>query len=649
MKKIIFTLLSFLAFHLANAQTTYYWVGGTSATSFTSNANWNTGVGGTGTVRAAAANNDILIFDGYDVSADPGQQTGTVSLAFTGTITTGQILFKNNADVVFSRTGSGTTTVTIGGTGDNDPDFVVQAGSKFSIAGTQGSMAVALAATATGEVYGDVFFSEGSSTQQNRLVALAKNSLKFFAGSTAQTATAFAYNPFGTSGSATTPAAASGVVFAAGSSFNYRGGLSPFGTTSASLVDFQTGSMFIFNAAPTGVSNMWSNRVYPNVTIRNNTTVNPDATFIKIDTLTIETGSGFLANTSGSTPINGNIINNGTFAVPPADPNRGNRLLMINSVLQTLSGTGTYNVGYFVISNVSNVALQRTVTVDTSTIIFGKLTPNGFLAGPGTVVSRTPQSYTVTGNTNVDSFLVKNISSLTGIEPGMSVTGTGIPANTVVVSSSIANATITLSKPVIGASTYGGSAASLTILNSQGVLPIRFGDISTNLQNGQAKLIWNVLTENNISRYIIERSTDAIHYTEMGSVAASGSKQYSWNDLQPALATSYYRIKAVSNNGETLYSIVIRVNSTAINPEMVISPNPVTGKEVNILLSNLDKGTYTLNLFNQTGQKTFSKVVVHSGGSISQSISLPTYITAGLYNLQLTGENKKIQQVMMVK
>jgi hypothetical protein len=649
MKKIIFTLLFIAVVHLAYSQTTYYWVGGANGTSFTSNANWNTGVGGTGAARTTAASNDILIFDGYDISSDPGQQTGAITVSFTGTITTGQIILKDNADVTFSRSGStGTTLVTIAGTGDADPDFVVNAGSKFSLAGTIGSMAVAIGAAATGEVYGDVFFNEGGANQQNRLVALAKNSLKFFPGSTAQTATAYAYNPFGTSGSSTTPAAASGVIFSAGSSFIYRGGLSPFGTASASLVDFQAGSTFVFNAAPTGVSSMWSNRVYPNVMIQNNTTVNPDATFIKMDTLTIQTGSGFLANTSGASPINGNIINNGTFAVPAADPNRGNKLLMINSVPQFISGTGTYNLGYFVISNVSDIRLQRTVTVDSSTIIFGKLAPNGFLAGPGSVVSRTPQTYNTTGNINVDSFVVKNISSFTGLEVGMSVTGTNIQPNTVVIAISSTNGTITLSKPATG-STYASSASNLTVSNGQGVLPIKFGNVAANLQNGQTAVTWKVLTESGIARYEVERSLDGIQFTGIGSVNANGSAQYSWIDINAAGGISYYRIKAISNDGGIILSSALRVNNGNSRTQFSIYPNPVTDRNINLQLSNLSKGNYILSLFNNLGQQVFTRSIKFQAGYSSEVIALPATTKAGLYRLVLTGENTSLKQTLVIE
>ncbi len=72
MKKVLHMLAVLLCISLvSNAQTTYYWVGGsgsqtttgTSAISWSA-ASWNTAQDGTGTQRTASAGNDILIFDG---------------------------------------------------------------------------------------------------------------------------------------------------------------------------------------------------------------------------------------------------------------------------------------------------------------------------------------------------------------------------------------------------------------------------------------------------------------------------------------------------------------------------------------------------------------------------------------------------------
>jgi len=655
MKKLIFTLFSLVAIQASYAQTTYYYVGGSAPTnqSFNTSTYWNTIPGGGGSPRTTPAASDILIFDGSDISDEPGIQTGAVVWAITSpTSGTGpsQLKFVNNANVTLSRFGSGgTTTVTIAGSTpiDNDPDLVVQAGSRFAIGGTTGSFVVVLSANATGEVSGSVVFESNgnNTTNQNRLVSLTKGALVFMPGSSATTTANYGYNPFGTSGSSATPAAHFGVVFMAGSTFTYAGGLSPFGTTSTiSLIDFRPGSTFFFQKA--NAASMFTNRAYANVVIQNNSTVTGDGSLYKMDTLTIETGSTFITHTSGSTPINGNIINNGTFAVPSADPNRGNRLVMISSVPQTIGGTGTYTLADFIISNVSNVTLAKSIQVDSSTVIFGTLNPNGnSITGTGTTTIKTPASINITATTVIDSFLIRNISDMTGIEIGMSVTGTGIQPNSVITNLSTTAGTVTLSKPV----TASNSGASLTVFNGNGVLPVKFGAIAVNLTNGQSKINWNVLTETNISKYVIERSANGSRYDEIGTVSATGRSSYNFIDVNPITGNNFYRIKSIGTDGAIVYSNVLRVNNGKGKSEMSVYPNPVVAGNLNMALTNITKGSYTLQLFNHAGQGVYTKALSIDGGSINQTITLPGSLASGNYTLTLKGDNVVFKQAIIIQ
>jgi len=82
MKRILFACLLMIT-TVGYSQTTYYWVGGTAATSFTSNANWNTVLNGSGSTRAATAATDILIFDGSNIGGSI-PVTGTVNVSTFG-------------------------------------------------------------------------------------------------------------------------------------------------------------------------------------------------------------------------------------------------------------------------------------------------------------------------------------------------------------------------------------------------------------------------------------------------------------------------------------------------------------------------------------------------------------------------------------
>ncbi len=79
----------------------------------------------------------------------------------------------------------------------------------------------------------------------------------------------------------------------------------------------------------------------------------------------------------------------------------------------------------------------------------------------GTLISHNGNASTFTGNTTLGSATISSVSSVAALQPGMSVTGTGIPAGAYVVSVLSANS-FTISQPA----TAAGSAVALTPLTS---------------------------------------------------------------------------------------------------------------------------------------------------------------------------------------
>ena len=640
MKKGIFTFLFTLAVAFGYSQTTYYWQGGTTSTSFTTNSNWNTMLDGSGASRSATATNDILIFDGTNVGGTT-PTVGPVSIAFTGTIVFRRLILQNGADVAFARNSTtGTTTMTIGDTSTNC--LTVHALCKLRIKGVTGSISIVIASNAgtnnspaatqssSALIYGDIIMEEGSSAAQNRFTSRMKNAFVFSSGSSFTTNSTYNFSPFSTSGSSTTPFN-NGVVFETGSSYFYNSGLSPFGNNSSSnLVDFQPGSNFYFRAPAS--TNMFNGRKYANVFVQNNATVVADGSPVRIDDLVIVGGSTLVTDSSGATPIFGNILNDGTLMVPATNPNRTNKLVMVNSAAQSIGGSGTYTLGHLIVSNVSNVTLNKSINVDTLIKVIGTFNPNGkAITGSGTTVIKSSVTLPpVTANINIDSVLVKNVSDFTGVEIGMQVSGTNIPANTVIVNLSSTNGTITLSKPATGG-TYAGSTG-LTIFNGTGVvLPIKFGAISASLLNNVAKVTWNILLEENIKHYVIERSATGNNFLEVGVVAASRFSQYSFTDASPMNGTNLYRIKAISFDGEFKYSSIVKV-SLGKAAQLQVYPNPVkdvlsvSGIQFNDKIRVVDmKGNIVIN------QQTVS-------GSNALSIDVSN-LPKGNYILEVTGEN----------
>jgi len=165
--------------------------------------------------------------------------------------------------------------------------------------------------------------------------------------------------------------------------------------------------------------------------------------------------------------------------------------------------------------------------------------------------------------------------------------------------------------------------------------PVVFRGITAALANGVVNVNWSIATgsELNVKSYVVERSSNGINYTAIGTVDAANLSNYSYTDASPLSGSAFYRIKEVDNNGSSMYSNVASVRSSS--PSIVVSPNPVTGSQFNLTANNLTAGVYTLNVISNAGQKVYSSnVTVDGTPSQSIVITLPS-ISKGLYTIQL--------------
>ena len=652
MKKGIFTLLLFAIAQLGISQTTYYWVGGNTQASFTSGSNWNTTLGGGGTSPASLSNasnqGDIFIFDGSNLG--PSSTGFTVDLTgVSGTPTIGQLKFVNFADVSMKRATSGTFTLRINGNLPDD-DLHIDQFSRMRLHGDAGSVAVILQPTATGKVEGQYVAgpnnNQSGSTAQNRLVSLSNGALRFKAGSLAMTEANYGYAPFGSAGSSASPAAGGGVVFEAGSRYIHNAGGSPFGTSStSSLATFLPGSKYIFRAPANG-SVHFNNRSFPDVYVENNTTLTLDGTPARFDSLVITTGSTLVTDSTSAFPIAGHLVVDGTFSSPAAGAERDNKVSFVGAAPQNISGTGTISLTDIYISNQSNVTLQRPITVDSLIMVVGTFNPNGnAINGNPSVIIKPAASLPATGSTTDSSFVV-GVTDLTDVQIGMSVTGAGIPANSVITNMSTSNSTITISNRATATATGVG----LTIFNGQGtILPVKFGAVSATLENGATRILWNVLQEENISRYLVERSFNGSTFSEIGSVKADLRSAYNFTDANPAAGTNFYRIVAIGRDGQTEYSDVMRVNNASGKASFSVYPNPVKGNKVNLQLNNVAAGNYNVRLINLNGQTVYNERINVSGTSFNQSFVLPAGVKGGIYTVNVVGENANLLQRIVVE
>ena len=176
-----------------------------------------------------------------------------------------------------------------------------------------------------------------------------------------------------------------------------------------------------------------------------------------------------------------------------------------------------------------------------------------------------------------------------------------------------------------------------------GPLTVNFTSIKAVAQNNDIAVEWKVASQLNIANYEVEKSTNGRSFTRATVQVATGvnnaTATYNWLDVNVANVINYYRIKALDINGKVSYSPIVKVTTAKLASSFTISPNPVKGNSVNLVLSKQPAGEYVVNLSNATGQTIYSNKFQHAGGNVIKTFNLSNGIVNGVYQLQIVSPN----------
>lgn len=197
---------------------------------------------------------------------------------------------------------------------------------------------------------------------------------------------------------------------------------------------------------------------------------------------------------------------------------------------------------------------------------------------------------------------------------------------------------------------YNGVAGSdnqLTPSAANSVLPVRLGSFNVSDQNGSDALAnWTSLQEQNVSHYVLERSSSQnAGWSAAGQVKAKGNTNsathYSFldEDVYKGGANNifFYRLKTVDLDGKYSYSDVRTVRFNANAKGISLYPNPVRD---GFTLSIADANTaanlkYRLNLVNRLGQVVSAREI-NSNMARNYYYDVKTSgVTNGEYMLQI--------------
>jgi hypothetical protein len=189
------------------------------------------------------------------------------------------------------------------------------------------------------------------------------------------------------------------------------------------------------------------------------------------------------------------------------------------------------------------------------------------------------------------------------------------------------------------------------MMKTNNALPATFLNVTAAQKNAGLEVSWTTANETNMSNYEVEESTDGNNFIKATSVAANNAttNTYNWFDASIINGDNYYRIKAVEKNGTAKYSNVVKVKIGGKGAGFTVYPNPVKGGIISLQMSNVEKGVYTVKIFNNIGQELAAKIINHNGGSATQTIDLGKGLAKGNYNMQITNGTAIITKTVIVE
>ena len=205
----------------------------------------------------------------------------------------------------------------------------------------------------------------------------------------------------------------------------------------------------------------------------------------------------------------------------------------------------------------------------------------------------------------------------------------------------------------LGDSSFNIFNAPLTDLSCLrgNIMPLDLISFSASEKNGYPHLNWVSENESHLKSYEVQQST-SYDFRTVGFVTPFNSatrKEYKWSDKEPLTKPARFRLKMIDTDGRYKFSNILQL-IPARKISVIISPNPIANKQLNLSFSNTSLGDYVLQFYSSEGKLVFNKKLLVSNNS-SHLIILPENIGTGTYVLKISSVNKEnvLQQLVFVK
>jgi hypothetical protein len=191
--------------------------------------------------------------------------------------------------------------------------------------------------------------------------------------------------------------------------------------------------------------------------------------------------------------------------------------------------------------------------------------------------------------------------------------------------------------------------------NTLSTLPLKLLSFSAKAEgDNKVRLNWESEKEENFKEYIVERSTDGVGFTEVGTVAGKNSARASYtfdDNLGNQHASKvYYRLRMVDLNEKFEYSKVVAVTFAPIHGlTLLVTPNPSSGS-VALKVSSEKNVTAVINIIDQQGRILGSKRTgIANGVNIIFLTEEAAKLPSGMYTVILNTGEERLSAKMIIQ
>jgi hypothetical protein len=160
---------------------------------------------------------------------------------------------------------------------------------------------------------------------------------------------------------------------------------------------------------------------------------------------------------------------------------------------------------------------------------------------------------------------------------------------------------------------------------------------------------WTTASELNNDYFTIQRSDDGVNFHDVGTVAGLGTTSqahsYSFTDLTPMTALTYYRLRQTDYNGVSHTFEISALQPCESSGDQVNAF--ASGNSIDVVMNLAQSGDYVVNVLDARGRLVASRQVSAAEGY--NRFEMRDVIPAvGVYFIQVTGTSKTYSQKVYI-